>query len=304
MWQYVANAPGLRRLIDFVDVDSEKWREYSASAAWPMSVIYGLEASRLRKLEREAAGRADASFFVTADEAALFRRIAPESAGKVHVLGNGVDCTFFSPDTEHPSPFGPDERPIVLTGAMGYWPNVDGARWFVDEILPIVQAAEPRVRFYVVGMNPAPAVIQLARAPGVAVTGTVPDVRPYLKHAHLVVVPLRIARGVQNKILEAMAMARPVVASEACARPLSVRQGEEIETAADAVGFARKIIHLLRDSRRAQALGRAARARVLADFAWGSTLERLDGLLSAPARVSGVLHPASDQPAARQAAVR
>jgi glycosyltransferase involved in cell wall biosynthesis len=134
------------------------------------------------------------------------------------------------------------------------------------------------VRFYVVGMNPDPTVRNLANEPGIVVTGRVPDVRPYLQHAKVVVAPLRVARGIQNKVLEAMAMARPLVTTAACAAPLSARAGVELEVAGDGQSFAAKVEELMQ-SHRAASMGQRARERVLRDYAWPASYARLDAVL-------------------------
>ncbi|MBN8507411.1 MAG: TIGR03087 family PEP-CTERM/XrtA system glycosyltransferase, partial [Burkholderiales bacterium] len=207
-----AEGLGLPVLVDFVDVDSAKWREYALRHRWPLSWLYRREGERLLDFERAASARSARSFFATEKEAELFRRLAPECAGRVEGMDNGVDAAHFAPDPSHVSPYAAGETPIVFTGAMDYWPNVDAVVWFAREVLPRLAERWPALRFHIVGRNPAPSVRALA-SPAVNVTGTVADVRPWLQHAAVVVAPLRLARGIQNKILEAMAMARPVVAA-------------------------------------------------------------------------------------------
>jgi sugar transferase (PEP-CTERM/EpsH1 system associated) len=268
----------MTRLVDFVDVDSEKWIEYARWRGWPLSLLYRREGRRLLAFDRRVAGWADASVFVTSAEAALFKKLAPGSATSVQVIRNGVDADFFCPDHDLPSPFPVSEQPIVFTGAMDYWPNVDAAHWFASEVLPLVRAEQPMARFYVVGNRPSASLETLGRRDDVVVTGKVPDVRPYLKHAQVVVAPLRVARGVQNKVLEAMAMAKATVVSEAAAAGVAARPAEEIQVASDADDYSRKILALL-GSPRAQTMGRAARARVLAEHDWSLNLSRIDELL-------------------------
>lgn len=267
--------PGLPLLVDFVDMDSAKWRQYAEAHRWPLSWLYRREGERLCAYERAVAQRAAHAFFVTAAECALFLAAAPESADKVSALGNGVDASFFSPEQAFPSPFAVGEMPLVFTGAMDYWPNIDAVVWFAEAVLPDLRARHPQVRFYIVGRHPAPAVEALA-GEGVAVTGTVADVRPYLAHAAVVVAPLRIARGIQNKVLEAMAMARPVVASRACAGPIGAELGVELLAAETAADYQRQIESLLASPDLAARIGRAARQRVLADFSWDAHLATLD----------------------------
>ncbi len=214
MAQYVegAGAP-LRRVVDLVDVDSDKWRQYAQRARWPMSAVYRREARRLLAYERRIAAAFDATVLVSGAEAALFRGLAPEAAARVHAVENGVDARFFSPERTYPDPYGPGGPVLVFTGAMDYRANVDAVVWFTAEVFPALRRRVPQARFFIVGAHPAEAVRRLAARPGVHVIGQVPDIRPYLAHAVLAVAPLRMARGIQNKVLEAMAMARPVVAS-------------------------------------------------------------------------------------------
>ncbi len=238
-------------------MDSAKWRQYASSHRWPLSWLYRREGERLLAFERAVAVRASHSFFVTEAECELFRSAAPECAGRIEAMSNGVDAEFFSPDHALKSPYSEGEIPVVFTGAMDYWPNVDAAVWFAGEVLPRLRERHPAVRFYIVGRSPAPAVQALAAdgGHGVVVTGTVDDVRPYLAHAAVVVAPLRIARGIQNKVLEAMAMARPVVASTACAGPIAATSGEELLTAEGAEDYIDHIETLLADRARADAVG-------------------------------------------------
>jgi glycosyltransferase involved in cell wall biosynthesis len=161
---------------------------------------------------------------------------------------------------------------------MNYWPNVDGVCWFASDVLPRLVEHDPSVRFYVVGMNPTPAVEALARDPRIVVTGRVPDVRPYVQHARLVVAPLRVARGIQNKVLEAMAMARPVLLSAASAEGLSGRAGSEFEIAEGADAFVRKALAMLSD-RHAEAMGQRAREKVVAERDWSRHLATFERLL-------------------------
>ncbi len=207
----------LHRVIDFVDVDSDKWAQYSQRRPWPLSWLYRRESRTLLSFERRVAAEFSASIFVTAEEAALFRQRAPDAVHVTHV-SNGVDSDFFNPERDYPNPYLPTAAPIlVFTGAMDYWANIDAVCWFAREVLPLIRRRLATVRFAIVGARPAAAVRQLERLPGVQVIGAVRDIRPYLAHAQVAVAPLRIARGVQNKVLEAMAMARPILLTRAAA---------------------------------------------------------------------------------------
>ena len=285
MAQYVENsrAPNTPMLVDFVDVDSHKWTQYAPNHAWPMSWLFRREGQRLLAYERAIAAKAKHSFFVTANEVALFQSMAPESRSKVDAMGNGVDADFFSPSVDRASPFADSansrgEVALVFTGAMDYWPNIDAVTWFAKDILPRLLVEQPQIRFYIVGRSPTLEVLALA-TDRVVVTGTVPDVRPYLQHAALVVAPLRVARGLQNKILEAMAMARPVIASKSCVDALSVRAGDEIFAAESAEDFISQISALLQMSERLSSVGIAGRRCVLNNYSWNAHMTVIDPYL-------------------------
>ncbi len=271
MAQYVEHH-AIRRIADLVDVDSDKWTQYAAKARWPGSWIYGREGRRLFDYERKIAGSFDATFFVSPAEAALFHRLAPESAARVSSFGNGVDTEYFSPDAIYQNPFGDSRSTIVFTGAMDYWPNVDAVTWFAREAFPVVQRARPDARFCIVGSRPTSQVLELGRLQGVEVTGTVPDVRPYLAHARMIVAPLRIARGVQNKVLEAMAMGRPTLVTPQALEGIDAEPGRELVLAPeDGAAFGEAALQLLGSDD--VAMGRAARDRVMRDYAWSAHLK-------------------------------
>ena len=280
MAQYVQGVPDLRTLVDFVDMDSAKWTQYAANHRWPMSWLYRREGARLLAFERAVAQRATHSFFVTENETELFFRSAPECKGRVDAMCNGVDAEFFSPAHAFPSPYPSGEIPLVFTGAMDYWPNIDAVTWFSTEILPQMLQRRPDLKFYIVGRSPTPAVMALA-GERVVVTGTVDDVRPYLQHARVVVAPLRLARGIQNKVLEAMAMGVPVVASQECSEPVDAVPERDFLTAGTVEDYQRQIECLLQSTDRADAMGKAAREQVLARYSWDAHLSNIDRYLEA-----------------------
>ena len=280
MAQYVQGVPDLRTLVDFVDMDSAKWTQYAANHRWPMSWLYRREGSRLLAFERAVAQRATHSFFVTENETELFFRSAPECKGRVDAMCNGVDAEFFSPAHAFSSPYPSGEVPLVFTGAMDYWPNIDAVTWFSTEILPQMLQRRPDLKFYIVGRSPTPAVMALA-GERVVVTGTVDDVRPYLQHARVVVAPLRLARGIQNKVLEAMAMGVPVVASQECSEPVDAVPERDFLTAGTVEDYQRQIECLLQSPDRADAMGKAAREQVLARYSWDAHLSNIDRYLEA-----------------------
>ncbi len=281
MAQYVLNAPERpgRFVMDFVDVDSDKWGQYAASCSFPMSWIYRRESERLLAFDRAVAAAASASVFVAEPEAALFRRLAPEAAEKTVAIANGIDADYFSPDRDYPQIFTPSDGPVmVFTGTMDYWPNVDAAIWFADEILPLIRQHHPTACFYVVGANPSPEVMALKERDGVVVTGRVEDVRPYIAHADVAVAPVRIARGIQNKVLEAMAMARPVVTTPRALEGIDAAAGREVLLGSDEESFAAAILSVLNGSA-PSSLGASARAMVLRAHDWEALLAAFDPLL-------------------------
>jgi sugar transferase (PEP-CTERM/EpsH1 system associated) len=296
MAPYAQSRNGLPMLVDFVDVDSAKWTQYAGNHAWPLSWLYAREGRRLLAFESEVACHAQRAFFVTDKECALFASLAPACAAHVEALGNGVDAAYFAHQDGLASPFARDEIPLVFTGAMDYWPNVDAVVWFANEVLPRLRHSWPALRLHVVGRSPTPAVQALA-GDAVSVSGTVPDVRPYLQHARVVVAPLRLARGIQNKILEAMAMGRPVVAAQSCVDAIDAEAGAELQGAQDADDYVREVDRLLRDAARAAAMGAAARECVLRAYSWTARLSGLDRHLEAA--IGGAGGSADTLPAAR-----
>ncbi|MFY7863780.1 TIGR03087 family PEP-CTERM/XrtA system glycosyltransferase [Roseateles sp.] len=280
MAQYAMRLPELPMLVDFVDLDSAKWSDYAPNHVWPLSWLYAREGRTLLAFEQAVASQARASFFVTDKEVALFRSRSPGHQSPVQALGNGVDADYFSPDGSRASPFPKDQLPLVFTGAMDYWPNIDAVTWFAREVLPDLRLRWPAVHFHIVGRSPSATVQELA-GEGISVSGTVPDVRPYLQHAAVVLAPLRLARGIQNKVLEAMAMARPVVAARSCAQAIDAQVGLELLEAETAEDFVREVSSLLASASRSEDLGRAGRARVLANYSWDAHLSGIDQHLAA-----------------------
>lgn len=277
--QYIidANVGSARIIMDFVDVDSDKWRQYAESAAPPMSWIYAREARRLLAFDRRMAAKADGAVFVSEAEAALFRSLAPEVAAKTHAVANGIDGVYFSPDHKFPSPFTGTGPHLVFTGTMDYRPNIDAVMWFVTDIFPLVLRLTPNATFTIVGAKPTQDVLNLAKIPSVFVTGRVNDVRPFLRYADVVVAPLRMARGIQNKVLEGMAMARPVVVTPQGLEGIDARHGVELLVAATADDFAAAVHAAAQPD--AGRLGAAARDLMLNAYAWSSQLAVLDRLL-------------------------
>jgi len=271
----------VRRIMDLIDVDSLKWAQYAdSSPAWK-AWIYRYEARHLAAYERRIAGAFDRLYVVSESEMGHFPGGAADIS--IQAISNGVDLEYFTPggadavSRDGPSAADSGHEPtIVFTGVMDYWPNVEGVKWFVESVLPSVRAAVPAVRFVIVGSRPTPEVRRLESAQGVTVTGFVNDVREYVRQAAVCVAPLRIARGVQNKILEAMAMAKAMVTTPQGHEGLRARVGEEILVAQDAASFAASVVDLLVHSEKAQRIGSNARRCVERNYCWDDNLRALD----------------------------
>lgn len=268
-------------IMDFVDVDSAKFATYAEQDhRQPLHWVHAREARVLAAFEADVARRATASLFVSEAEAALFRARSGLDAGKVRAVENGIDTDRFDPALVGGAAVRGGTGPLaVFTGQMDYRPNIDAVRWFARDILPLIRGRHADARFAIVGRAPTDEVRALAGQAGVTVTGEVPDVRPWLAAADVVVAPLLLARGVQNKLLEAMAMARPVVASAAAAEGIDARPGEHLLVADDAPAMAEAIARLFDDPDSAAVMGGAARARMIARYGWDARLAPLAPLL-------------------------
>jgi len=283
--QFVEPFSNLPRVIQFADMDSQKWALYAADSKPPKSWIYRLEAGRMLAYESKLARAFSRSLVCSPRERDDFCRLVP-GAG-VESLPNGVDLDYFAPQhTEKTA------NSLVFTGVMNYRPNVDGVTWFCREVWPRVRSQVPSATFTICGASPSHAVRQLGRDPGVIVTGAVADVRPYLHRATVAVVPLRMARGIQNKLLEAMAAGLPAIATTPAWAGIEAVPNEDVIVADEPQEFSDAVVSLLRDRRRREELGAAARAAVESRYCWSRTLDRLDSIMSEvaasrlPARVA------------------
>lgn len=296
MAQYL-DLPGLekvRTVVDLVDVDSQKWFDYARLSWGWRRWAYKREGQRLRQLEHWIGQRADAVLLTGPHEAALYRQIAPEA--NLHVIINGVDTEYFRPDfgagavpeAEKLQPAGADsaagpQARCVFVGALDYQANIDAITWFCQEVWPLVRQRRPDAEFLVVGSNPTRAVYRLAsRTPGFRLIGPVPDVRPYLAKAEVVVIPLRVARGIQNKVLEAMAMGKAVLASPQALEGLAIQPAHEAESAEDPISWAEKLVALWADPNRRASLGQTGRRYVETHHQWPQVLQPLAHLLGLP----------------------
>jgi sugar transferase (PEP-CTERM/EpsH1 system associated) len=274
MAQFAEHFPNVPRIMHFGDLDSLKWPQYAERSSIPLNWIYAIEARRLLGYERHIAQIFSHALVHTEIEKHDFERLIPGIP--VAVVGNGVDLDYFRSAGEAKKP-----ASMVFTGVMDYRPNIDAVVWFCDEILPIVQANIPAANFTICGSRPAPAVRRLAKRRGVRVTGWVADARPYLDRAEIFVAPLRMARGVQNKLLEALAMGLPCVASTAAWSGTAVADGQGILATDEPREFARRVIDLLGDGDGRAEMARRARAAAVANYRWEVQLACLDQVIAA-----------------------
>ena len=279
MAPYILDIPKREtRIVDLADVDSEKWRAYAETTTGPMRFVYRREWHKVAALEKRIAYACDVSSFVSEAEAALFRRLVPERRSHIRGVSSGVDHRYFDPDLDHPPVFDTKLPTYVFTGTMDYPPNVDAVVWFATAMLPLIRQTLPNAQFYIVGNGPNAEVQRLAQIPGVFVTGRVPDVRPYVAHATAGVAPMRIARGIQNKVLEAMSLARPVVVTSGALEGIEAQPGKDVLLADTAEAFAAACCHLA-VSDDGPAIGAAARARIVRDYDWSARLRQFDDLV-------------------------
>jgi polysaccharide biosynthesis protein PslH len=279
MAPYVLDLPKRQtRICDLADVDSEKWRAYAETTTGPMRLVYHREWGKVAALERRIAREFDVSSFVSEAEAALFTRLVPECAAHIRGVSSGVDHRYFDPALGFAPVFDTTLPTYVFTGTMDYPPNVDAVVWFATEILPLIRRTVPAAQFYIVGNAPSAEVQRLAAIEGVFVTGRVADVRPYVAHATAGVAPMRIARGIQNKVLEAMSMARPVVLTSGALEGIEAEPGTDVLLADNVEDFSASCCRLALNNDGA-AIGAAARLRILRDYDWSARLRRFDDIL-------------------------
>ncbi|TIX49964.1 TIGR03087 family PEP-CTERM/XrtA system glycosyltransferase [Alteraurantiacibacter aquimixticola] len=279
MGQFVPASWKGRLVVDLVDVDSAKFEEYARDPMPYRRWLFRREARLLSREEARLAARADHTLLVSEPEAELFASRAPD-ARNIRAMGNGIDTVRFAPDSVDPTPEMKGKGPhLLFTGQMDYPPNITAVTRMAREIMPLIQLRYPQAQFHIVGRAPTPAVLALALQSGCHVHGAVPDIRPWLRAADVAVAPLTLARGVQNKVLQAMAMAKPVVASPQAATGIAAEDGKQIVVAGDNRQFAVRTITLLERPERARAIGTAAREFVESQQGWPAMLAELPGLM-------------------------
>jgi sugar transferase (PEP-CTERM/EpsH1 system associated) len=256
------------KIVDLVDIDSDKWRLYAQKHSGLKSALYALECRRLREYESVISEKFNYCLVVSEKEKTLLSKQA-----NAVVIPNGVDFQFFRPENQ------PDTHTLIFVGAMNYFPNIDGVMYFHREIFPLIQARLPSVKFVIAGMHPSPAIKRLADE-HTTVTGYMPDIRSSVAQASVAVVPLRIAKGIQNKILEAMAMEVPVVATSVANSGINAGDREEILLADNPADFAQATIALLTDTALRTRIVTQAKQMLWRNFDWERNLQKLDAVLS------------------------
>ncbi|MEH6791173.1 MAG: TIGR03087 family PEP-CTERM/XrtA system glycosyltransferase [Parasphingorhabdus sp.] len=282
MAQFVPADFAGRVVMDFADVDSAKFESYAEQGAGPMTWIHRREGRLLRAFEKAVAERADHSLFVSEAEAALFRARSGLTDDSIKAVGNGIDLEFYAAAAVEAEEAVPGRPLILFTGQMDYPPNVQAVQSFSDAAMPDILSHFPDARFAIVGRAPSATVRQLDGRNGTVVIGPVEDIRRWIKAADIVVAPLRIARGIQNKVLEAMAMAKPVVASACAAEGIDAVDGEHFLIAGSVVHEARLVCDLLGDPARAARLGAQAQTLIQDQYSWDNQLARLPDLCGFP----------------------
>jgi polysaccharide biosynthesis protein PslH len=270
--QYVEHIRDVPKILDFGDMDSHKWLEYAHYKPFPLNLGYWLEGRKLLHEEKRLARRFDLCSATTRAEWETLNRYGVDVP--TDWFPNGVDAQYFSPPQE-----GYESDTICFVGRMDYYPNQECMFDFCSRTLPLIRARVPNVKLLIVGADPSPAVRRLADLPGVTVTGSVPDVRPYLARSALMIAPLNIARGTQNKILEAMAAGVPVVTSAIAGGGVDAIAGEHFFVAQTPEEYAQAVVKILTDRAERQRLALAGRARMLSHHSWSGSMRRLDAII-------------------------
>jgi polysaccharide biosynthesis protein PslH len=291
--QYVEQVQGTPKILDFGDMDSQKWLEYANYKPWPLSWGYTLEGTKMLWAEKRLARRFD---LCTATTRAEWQTLDAYGTGAASDwFPNGVDAQFFSPDASNSGAYDPDT--ISFIGRMDYYPNQECMLRFCKEVWPLLRARRASLKLLIVGADPSPQIKALAGLPGVTVTGSVPDVRPFIRGSALMVAPLAIARGTQNKILEAMAMGVPVVTSRIAAGGVDAEADRHLLVADSAAELTEAILRICDNPAERGRLAVAGRERMLTHHAWPRSMQRLDGIIADCLRRFAAAHPQYTLPA-------
>lgn len=271
--QYALDLPARVRILDFGDLDSAKWLAYSCHQRFPLSHGYKFEAQKLRRYEKKIAGAFHSCTVTAQGEWDEFQTLGVEIP--CTTIPNGVDTHYFAMRPKVPQ----RSFSIVFLGRMNYFPNVDGISHFTKAIFPLIRQQMPQTSLRIIGSKPTRKILSLANLSGVTVTGSVPDVRPYLNDAVVAVAPLRIARGTQNKVLECMAMGVPVVVTPEVAKGVQAIPGQHLLVAPDSLSFAGRVVEVIKNAKLRRDLSLAGRLQVETAHSWTRSMEVLDSVL-------------------------
>lgn len=279
----ITKPPAPSLIIDFCDLDSDKWAQYADRSSFPQNLIYRRESRQLLAYEKKVNQTFDHTIFVSQSEANLFSNLYP-TAKNITVIPNGVDTTYFDPNLkfkiEHSKLKIAKSEILLFSGAMDYHANIDAVTWFTSQIFPLIKEVFPNAQFYIVGSNPNPDVKALANDKDIHVTGYVKDIRPYYQATDLCVVPIRLARGIQNKVLEAMAMEKPIVSTSQAGQGIDAKNRKHLLIEDTPHGFSKAVINLLKDNSLKKTLKTNARAFVENNYNWADHMNRFETLLN------------------------
>lgn len=262
-------------IMDYMDLDSDKWQQYADKANFPMKLVYQREAKLISQYEIKIQKHFDACFFIADAEVNLFKKAAGNITN-VHTLGNGMNTDEFFPVTTPPNNNAPK---FIFTGVMDYKPNVDAVIWFVEQCWPAIIAQYPQAEFIIAGMNPNTAVMSLQKYKGITITGFVEDILPYYHKADYFVAPFRLARGVQNKVLQAFACGLPVISTPMGAEGIDCVDGEHILLANTPDEFLQQVRLLEQDDCLKQAIKADALTLIHEHYSWQGKLAPLKTLI-------------------------
>jgi sugar transferase (PEP-CTERM/EpsH1 system associated) len=281
--EYVFNSQAIHKLakrprliMDFMDVDSDKWSQYAKQTSWPLKFVYQREATLIARFEKKIANTFDHCILITQAEVELFQQIHSAEL-TIHAIENGLDTTSFYPPLsprEHLSPR------LLFAGVMDYPPNIDAVMWFVSQVWPSIIDQWPQATFCIAGMNPVEKIKKLNGLNGIEVTGFVEDIKPYFDKANIFVAPFRLARGVQNKVLQAFASGLPVIATSMGAEGVKCKDEQDIFIANTPTEYMKHLHCLLTDKNKYAEMSHNALTIIQDYYAWESVLAPLEKLVS------------------------
>ena len=269
-----------RLIMDFMDVDSDKWSQYAHKTSWPLKYIYQREAKLIARFEKKIASSFDHCILITQAEVSLFQQIHG-SQFEIHAIENGLDTTAFYPPS---APRDLQSPRLLFAGVMDYAPNVDAVMWFIDHVWSSIVAKWPQATFCIAGMDPVEKIKKLHGINGIEVTGFVEDIKPYFDNANIFVAPFRLARGVQNKVLQAFASGLPVIATPMGAEGVKCADNQDILIASTAAEFITNLTILMSDKNKYNEISSNALTVIEDNYAWDSVLAPLKNLIAEEAK--------------------